>query len=196
MKWLFGILGIAAAGFFGYIAEPTLRPDLTGVFPEAKTPTAQAPEMSAAPAAPGGVPPAPVTTVDPPSPAPDPAPEPMDEPVQIDPEPAPEPETEPADAPPEPVVEEEPPAPAGDVDVVAVMQASIRSGEIKEFNETQVQGWQAGEEEVSDGTTYQTGLVAYTAETLFGVRTIQAKAYIKDGKVERWIWPNSGMEIK
>ena len=43
---------------------------------------------------------------------------------------------------------------------------------------------------------YQIGAVAYKAETIFGVKTIQAKALIKDGKVQRWIWPKSGMEIK
>jgi hypothetical protein len=28
------------------------------------------------------------------------------------------------------------------------------------------------------------------------VKTIQAKALIQGGAVKKWIWPNSGMEIK
>jgi hypothetical protein len=224
MKWLFGILGIAAAGLVGYIAEPSLRQDLTGVAPGESAPadgtadpdsTVAAPQPIAAtpPPAPAVVPPA----AEPDLAATDGTPDPMDNGLaQADPDEGldpfppiavqPEPEPDLADATPEPVMEETPPTapptspptspPASPVDVVAVMQASIRAGEIKEFGEAQVQGWQAGDDEVADGTTYQTGLVAYTAETVFGVRTIQAKAFIKDGKVERWIWPNSGMEIK
>ncbi len=102
-----------------------------------------------------------------------------------------EPEPEPA---PEPT-----PQPSGDLDaeaIVKLMQDSIKAGEIKEFTFDQVLGWKAGEEEERDGVTYQTGLVAYKAETIFGVKTIQAQALIKDGGIVRWIWPKSGMEIK
>ena len=77
------------------------------------------------------------------------------------------------------------------------MQASIKGGEIKEFSFDQVLEWQATDgPEKFDGETYQTGIAAYKAETVFGVKTIQAKALIKDGKVVRWLWPKSGMEIK
>jgi hypothetical protein len=76
------------------------------------------------------------------------------------------------------------------------MQESIRDGQIKEFKFEQVLGWKAGENETVDGQTFQTGLVSYKAETIFGVKTIQAKALIQKGKVVRWIWPKSGMEIK
>ena len=76
------------------------------------------------------------------------------------------------------------------------MQESIRDGQIKEFKFEQVLGWKAGEKETVDGQTFQTGLVSYKAETIFGVKTIQAKALIQNGKVLRWIWPKSGMEIK
>ena len=103
---------------------------------------------------------------------------------------------EPAPAP-EPTPEPEPPVPTGPVDVVAVMQGSIKAGEIKECSFDQVLDWQASEEtETIDGETYNTGIASYKAETVFGVKTIQAKALIKDGKVVRWLWPKSGMEIK
>ncbi len=133
-----------------------------------------------------------------PEPAPAPGgdseePAPMPEPPVVptpEPAPAPEPAPEPA-AEPQPV-----PTASGPVDVVKVMQESIRSGQIKEFTFDQVLGWKAEPEETVEGTAYQAGSVSYKAETIFGVKTIQAKALIKEGKVQRWIWPKSGMEIK
>lgn len=140
-----------------------------------------------------------------PIPEPAPAPEPMPEPVvEPKPEPAPEPIPEPEPAPspeptPAPAPEPAPtPAPAesGPVNVVKVMQDSIRGGQVKEFTFDQVLGWEASAEETVDGEAFKTGTISYKAETIFGVKTIQAKALIKDGKVMRWIWPKSGMEIK
>ncbi len=113
------------------------------------------------------------------------------------PEPAPLPIPAPA-APPEPA-----PAPAAPVtaastpeDVVKVMQQSIKAAQIKEFKFEQVLEWKADADETVDGETYQTGVASYKAETIFGVKTIQAKALLKGDKVLRWIWPKSGMEIK
>ena len=156
------------------------------------------------------LPPAPVPPVQPPpvadNPPPAPAPVPQPEPVPapepapvVQPQPAVEPVPEPA---PEPVVEPvpEPVSPGGaglgEPGIVKAMQQSIRSGQIQEFKFEQVLGWKAGPEEEVDGEKYQTGLVAYKAETIFGVKNIQAKALIKDGQVVRWIWPKSGMEIR
>ena len=77
------------------------------------------------------------------------------------------------------------------------MQSSIKEGGIKAFTFDQVLAWKASPApETIDGETYQTGLASYKAETLFGVKTIQAKALIKDGKVVKWLWPKSGLEIK
>lgn len=120
----------------------------------------------------------------PPVPEPTPTPEPTPAPVAI-PEPAPAVEPEPAAAP-----------VASQVDVVKVMQDSIRAAQIKEFTFEQVLDWTAEADETVDGDSYQTGLASYKAETIFGVKTIQAKALIRDGKVQRWIWPKSGMDIK
>lgn len=87
--------------------------------------------------------------------------------------------------------------PDGPLDIVSVMQGSIKAGEIKEFTLDQVLDWKASEApETIDGESYQTGIASYKAETVFGVKTIQAKALIKGGKVTRWLWPKSGMEIK
>lgn len=116
-----------------------------------------------------------------------------DTPPPAEPTPAPAPAPEPT---PEPEPEPEP-ATAGSGDPVAVMKASIQAGEIKEFSFDQVLEWQPGEgTETIDGQVYQTGIASYKAETVFGVKTIQAKALIQGGKVVRWLWPKSGMEIK
>ncbi|MES2437934.1 MAG: hypothetical protein V4584_02635 [Verrucomicrobiota bacterium] len=87
-------------------------------------------------------------------------------------------------------------ASAGSDELIAAMQTSIKAGQIKEFTFEQVQEWKAEANETVDGETYQTGLASYQAETIFGTKTIQAKALVKGGKVQRWIWPKSGMEIK
>ncbi len=76
------------------------------------------------------------------------------------------------------------------------MQASVKAGEIKEFGFDQVLGWKADEDKESDGEIYQTGLASYKAQTIFGEKNIQAQALIKEGKIAKWIWPKSGMEIK
>ena len=130
-----------------------------------------------------------------PVPAPAPAPAPAPVPVaKIDPV-VPNPE-------PIPVVEPTPdPAPAvdaklGEDEIIALMKDSIASGAVKEFTSEQVKGWKANGEETIDGTEYQTGLAAYEAATIFGVRPVQAKALIKDGKIERWVYAKSGMEIQ
>ena len=80
--------------------------------------------------------------------------------------------------------------------VVKVMQTSIRNGQIKEFTYAQVLEWKAEPDETVDGEVFQAGTVTYKAETIFGVKTIQAKALIKAGKVQRWFWPKSRIEIK
>jgi hypothetical protein len=118
-------------------------------------------------------------------------------PAEPTPEPAPEPTPAPEPEPtPEPTPEPEAAA-AGSGDPVAIMKASIQAGEIKEFSFDQVLEWQPGEgTETIDGQGYQTGIASYKAETVFGVKTIQAKALIQGGKVVRWLWPKSGMEIK
>jgi len=134
----------------------------------------------------------------PPPPAPAPKPEPKPAPPVAGGQPAGQP-APPAAAPPqpEPPKPEPPKQPASNTaEIVSIMKASIRSGQIKEFTYDQVIGWKGVGEEEIDGETYRTGLIAYKAKTIFGVNTIQAKALIQDGKVVKWIWPKSGMEIK
>lgn len=145
-------------------------------------------------------------------PAPDPAaaaaapapsaPEPA--PPAAQPEPTPGGDSQPPAAiPATPAAEPSPPAqpaatPAAGtpVDGVEVMKAHIRSGAIKEFTFEQVLEWKTEADEVINGQTYQTGLIRYKAETIFGEKTIEAKALIQNCQVVRWVWPKSGMEIK
>lgn len=188
MKLVFPILCIAAAGAAGYFLEPHLE---TSLVPSKKAVTTVEKEEGEAPVPPPAPEPEPA-----PEPAPEPEPEPSDDPMP-EPEPAPEPEPE---AEPEPEPMEEPdPAPAATLNeegIVKLMQESVKAGELKEFTFDQVLSWKAGEEEDFDGVTYQTGIAAYKTETIFGVKTIEAKALIGEGKIQKWIWAKSGLEIK
>ena len=130
--------------------------------------------------------PAPATVVEP---APAPAPVAKIDPVVSNPEPMPVVEPTPV---PDPVEDTK----LGDDEIIALMKDSIAGGAVKEFTSDQVKGWKTNGEETIDGTEYQTGLAAYEAATIFGVRPVQAKALIKDGKIERWVYAKSGMEIQ
>lgn len=214
MKFFFPILCVAASGFAGYLLEPEMRPTLTGQVPGKPKSTALAEDGTTEAAPPPVAPPPATPPVAPPpvelppvvknDPEPPPVTPPPVEPPPVTPPPVEQPPVVNND--PEPPMEEEPAAPPaapptpaaalGPEEIVKVMQDSIRAKQVKEFNFDQVLGWKAGEEEEVDGEKYQTGVAAYKAETIFGVKTIQAKALIQGGEVKKWIWPNSGMEIK
>jgi hypothetical protein len=210
MKYFFPMLCVVGAGAAGYVFEPQITPNLIsynqtkvrvidgGVAGEKKDESALGKVKET---------PEPVTPK--PEPAPEPPPVVKNDPEPVPtPEPAPEPTPEPAPAVADKEMEEPKPEPTpipepaptgaalGAEEIVKVMQESIKSAQVKEFTFEQVLAWKAGEEEEVDGVKYQTGNAAYKAETIFGVKTIQAKALIQGGKVTKWIWPNSGMEIK
>ena len=167
-----GLVAITATDLLQQLAAnppPSVAPPVAANFPQPITPTIGDSEEPAA-------------TIPGPPPTPEPAPEVPPDPVAT-PEPA-------------PVVEPAPTVAEGPTDAVKAMQDSIKAAQIKEFTFDQVLEWKADADEIVDGETYQTGVASYKAETIFGVKTIQAKALIKGGKVQRWIWPKSGMEIK
>ena len=115
------------------------------------------------------------------------------QPVQPTPEPV-MPEPKPAD--PEPALEPEPAAASLTPEkIVEVMQQSIKDGAVKVFTFDKVTAWKATEDEEFDGDTYQTGLALYKAVTIFGEKDVEAKALIKNGKVVKWLYANTGMEI-
>ena len=200
MKYFFPMLCVAAAGGAGYVFEPKITPNLIS-YSQTKERVIEVVQNE------GKTEPAPALPKVDPAPAPTPPPEPPPV-VKNDPAPAPEPMPEPAPEPTPPPTPDPAPTPAipdpvplaggamGEADIVKTMQDSIKGGAVKEFKFEQVLAWKGGTEEVVDGTTYHTGEAAYKAETIFGVKTMQAKALIKDGKVAKWVWKTSGMEIK
>ena len=179
--------------------DPTATPTTDPATAPATDPTAMpATDPATAPAADPAAPATPAPAADPfavpttdpaTTPATDPAAPATDPTAVATPTPAPTPTRAPATVPAAPRA-------TGAVGIVPIMQASIRGGQIKEFTFAQVLGWKAEPNETVDGETFQAGSVTYKAETIFGVKTLQAKAFIKNGKVQRWIWPKSGMEIK
>ena len=81
-------------------------------------------------------------------------------------------------------------------ELVALMKKFIAAGTLKEFKAEQVVTWKAGEDESIDGVNYQIGLVTYKAQTIFGEKPVNAKALIKGGEVDRWVFAKSGMEMR
>ncbi len=78
--------------------------------------------------------------------------------------------------------------------IVELMKSSV--GDLSEFSADQVVSWSPGKDAKDEaGDPIQTGDVVYSAETLFGKKEIRAQAIIKNGVVEKWIWPTSGFEI-
>lgn len=91
---------------------------------------------------------------------------------------------------PPPIIESTP------IDPLKLMRDSLQSGKIKEFSVDQVVNWNQGGTETIDGTTYNTASVSFERDTILGRRTMQAKALIRNGSIEKWIWAKSGIEIK
>lgn len=163
----------------------TITPQAPGVAPETAPKTTPTPEWDPSAETPD-------TTTPEPAPIEAPPTEPATIAPPATPEPAPYVEPNPAPAPaPTPTISS-----GSSSDVVAVMKNSIQSAEIKEFNFDQVTEWKPDAAETVEGQSFQTGIATYQAESPFGKKTIQAKAYIQNGKVVRWIWPTSGIQLK
>ena len=81
-------------------------------------------------------------------------------------------------------------------ELVALMKKFIAAGTLKEFKADQVVTWKTGEDESIDGVNYQIGMVTYKAQTIFGEKPVNAKALIKGGEVDRWVFAKSGMEMR
>lgn len=211
MKTLLFLFGIAVAWVLGYMYEPSLRPSLIGstAKPLPSVVPPQEPEKEAAPipaispveAEPVAVPQEPPVTIPESQPTAQAEPEPA---TPVEPEPTASAEPEPA---PQKAVTPEPQKPAQpakpvpsantrEVDVVKLMQSSIRKREISEFQYNDVTDWKQAPNETYQGNVFQVGIASYKAETVMGEKQILAKALIKDGKIVRWIWPKSGLQIK
>ncbi|MFN6018334.1 MAG: hypothetical protein ACK49N_12235 [Verrucomicrobiota bacterium] len=118
-------------------------------------------------------------------------------PAPAEPEPEPEPAApEPPPAEPTPIAAPTPTAPIGPVDPVKLMRETLQKKPIKEFSIGQVTTWSPGPEETIDGETFATGVISYEATTILGQKTMQAKALIKNGSIQKWTHAKSGIEIK
>ncbi|MGA0899624.1 MAG: hypothetical protein ACO3SO_04370, partial [Luteolibacter sp.] len=80
--------------------------------------------------------------------------------------------------------------------IVTAMQNHLKSGALKEFGFDAVTTWKAGPSKELDGVALQTGIVTYTTQTLFGSKTLEAQAFISNGKVIKWVWPKSGITLE
>ncbi len=101
---------------------------------------------------------------------------------------------------PEPVVVTPPvPTPVAKLDeaaIVTLLKADVGTGKVTEFKANQVTKWKAGEEIEFDGDTYQTGRVTFKAETILGVQEHEAIALIEDGKIYKWMWAKTKLEMR
>ncbi len=203
MKFILLLIIVAVSGAAGYLTEPNFRLQLTGIPADFKKPEKDSkpkpdskPKVASKPEVADEIP-FENNSVKPPTPPVVPTPDPVvpttPEVVDVTPPTTPVTPTTPT-TPPE--VVQQPEAPAQTADVVAVMKASVASGEVSKFSAAQVLEWEAGAStETIDGEIYQVGNVTYQAETPFGTKNLPAKALIKNNKVVRWISPKSGMKI-
>ncbi len=124
----------------------------------------------------------------------------IDAPTELPPtktEPEPEPPKPQAETPGPITTTPQPPATSDTpIDPLKLMRDSLQNKPIKEFAIDQIVTWSPGGEETFDGETYTTGTVSYESSTILGQKTMQAKALIRNGIIEKWIWPKSGIEIK
>ncbi|MBX3743161.1 MAG: hypothetical protein KF712_19405 [Akkermansiaceae bacterium] len=81
-------------------------------------------------------------------------------------------------------------------EIVQTMQDSLKGSTIKDIKFDQVSEWAGGEPEEVDGKKFNTGTISYKAQTILGLKSRKAKAYIVGGKVVRWVNPTSGTEIQ
>lgn len=72
---------------------------------------------------------------------------------------------------------------------LAIMKQSVANGELKDVTTDKVKSWRwIGYEEIG-GTGYWTGAAIISKETYFGEFETEAKALIRQGKVEKWTLP-------
>ena len=83
-----------------------------------------------------------------------------------------------------------------DAGVVAAMQKSVKAKEVNEFSYDDVQAWEFSGEEDIEGSSYGVGVATVEVTSILGSRERKVKALCKNGKVDRWIWAASGVEIE
>lgn len=101
------------------------------------------------------------------------------------------------------VTEETPEAPVPvvadkltDAEFINALKGSVKAGDVSEFNFAAVVDWKRMDEQSIDGGIYEVGMATYNASTIFGEQQLQAKALVKDGKVVKWLWPETNTEMR
>ena len=90
----------------------------------------------------------------------------------------------------------------GDVDrklkrhILRIMHESLSKNEIRELTVKEVTAWKASPQKIEKGIKYETGVVTYNAQTIFGIRAVSLQAWLKDGKVKKWTYLKSGLPVK
>jgi len=73
-----------------------------------------------------------------------------------------------------------------------VLLSSMTAGDVTEVTPASISKWEDPQQENVDGKNYWTIVVTYTTKTMFGDFTTHAKAFIYNGRVEKWLYRDSG----
>lgn len=82
-----------------------------------------------------------------------------------------------------------------DSDLLAVVKGSVKNKDISEFTSEAVTEWTIGENETIFEKEYQVGLVTFQKKTFLGDQPVSAKALVRNGKLEKWVYVETGVEI-
>ena len=78
---------------------------------------------------------------------------------------------------------------------LAPMVKSIESGSSREIKMKNIHSWRWVGKTREGGQEYDSGLISYTVDTLFGPMDTEAMALIKNGRVVKWVYTGSGEEV-
>ena len=81
-------------------------------------------------------------------------------------------------------------------EIEAFMKSELETKPLTEFSADKIATYKAGETETIDGVEYQTGTASYMKKTMFGDRTLSAKALIKNGVLVKWVSPKTGLQLQ
>ena len=97
---------------------------------------------------------------------------------------------------PEPEPEPAAPTSLSNEQIIAAMKESLESEKITEVDASTVTNWEASEEETIEGEVFQIGVATYKENTILGPKSLRAKALFKEGKLQKWVHANTGLEIR
>lgn len=84
----------------------------------------------------------------------------------------------------------------GEAKVEELVKADLLTERLQDLKPRQVKAFRyVGEERIS-GQPAETMIVEFEADTLIGVKRLEARAVIRDGSVVRWEWAKTGFEMR